>query len=478
MLSPAPEASEATSAAAPAPTPSAKAPFAADPAFTPQVAGASTGRVPSLDSMELVPASKPMGPFARKTPDPVDPILNMVRSHDAAVRRTGLDALQEQRSSMSREQAHRLLWAAGGDLPEVDDEEIPVAEAILVAAQPWVSEGDVELLRSLHPRLPAGARSVALTLLAAIGTREAAIAWAEALERHGPGSHFGTRQSRPWADALAHGDVFFPALLDAGLPTSALEEILLLAGRFLEGDAFPPEALDSLQHAVVELWDETAEEVEEVLGGPAWGWSDRAKSLRRRASLLLDLMRFLSDGETAPALARGLASQDPRLRLFAIRASLLRGVTLGEDDVAPAAESPETRAMLYGFLKQARKASLMPRTWRSQRAMAEADLAGWLSSSTELGHPPDAIESAHVVTIEDADAGPVDWHLLRFRSGAPDWKARGWMVGVSGPWVRKDGPGGRAGGDTFSTYAPWQDRSPEEHAAALREVTDEWSGGD
>jgi hypothetical protein len=316
-----------------------------------------------------------------------------------------------------------------------------------------------------------------MALLASIGTREAAVAWAGCLEQHGGGSRFSSRQSRAWSDALEHGDVFFPTLLEAGLQAGALEEILLLSLHFLQGDAFPEAATEALEHAVVELWEETEDELATALEGPSWGWTERARSLRRRAGILLDLMGFQADEESGAALQTALGSADPRVRLYAVRARLRRGGPLTAADVLPIADSPETRRSLYDFLKPAKKVSLMPRGRRTQKAMAEADMVRWLGFSTELGHPPDALEAMHVVTLEDPAAGPIDWHILRFRSDALDWADKGWMVGVSGPWVRKEGPAGRARGDTLSTYEAWTDRTPEQHAASVRELTDEWQPG-
>lgn len=438
-------------------------------------APATTDRVPSLDSMELVPSARPVGPFARKAPDPVDPILTQLRDRDPAVRRAGLNALREQRDSMSREQARRLLEAAGGDLPEVDDDEIPVAEAILLAAQSWVADEDVEVLRAVYPRLPNGARGQALVLLASIGSRDAAQAWAECLRRHGGGSQLGTRQSQPWSLALEHGDVFFPALLEADLHAAALEEVLLLALRFLEGEAFPNEGRESLEHAVVELWEESHEELVDALEGPAWSWTERARSLRRRAGILLDLMGYLRDDETAASLTEGVTLQDPRLRLFALLSSLRRGRDVTAEDVAPVAASAETRRALYDFLKPAKKLSLMPRASRTQKAMAEADLARVLAFPGELGHAPDAIEAMATVTIDDPEQGKVDWHVIRFQSGAPAWADKGWMQGISGPWVRTDGPAGQARGDTSSSYAPWTEQSDAELAQAVQDFTAAWT---
>jgi len=69
----------------------------------------------------------------------------------------------------------------------------------------------------------------------------------------------------------------------------------------------------------------------------------------------------------------------------------------------------------------------------------EAMLARWLAEVTELGQAPDEIE---FVTTRSGPRSPqrpgtdAVVYLYRFRLHAPHWSsARGWMIGLSGPWT-------------------------------------------
>ena len=144
------------------------------------------------------------------------------------------------------------------------------------------------------------------------------------------------------------------------------------------------------------------------------------------------------------------------------------------EQVKTLAADPLARAAVYRLLKDARKVSLIPRRHRTQKAMAEADLVVWLTDS-RLGRPPQAIEQVAVHTLEGPD-GPMDWYLFRFRSERRSLVQHGWMAGVSGPWVRSEGPGGRPRGDTGSDFEPWADMTDEQHAGSVKELMDVWSG--
>ena len=76
------------------------------------------------------------------------------------------------------------------------------------------------------------------------------------------------------------------------------------------------------------------------------------------------------------------------------------------------------------------------------------------------------VEATHV---------PGLYYLFRFRSAAPHWAARyGWLVGVSGPFVRKDQPTIQALGDTFSAFTPWDRKTLAEHVEDVRELMKTW----
>lgn len=158
--------------------------------------------------------------------------------------------------------------------------------------------------------------------------------------------------------------------------------------------------------------------------------------------------------------------------LAPVRAALAQGKAPPPDQVEALAADPLTRLAVYRALKDARSVSLIPRKHRSQKAMAEADLAMWLQDS-RLGARPDAIELVETFTRQTAD-GDADWYLFRFRSDRRDFEKRGWMAGVSGPWIRSEGPGGGAHGDSGSDFEPWSAASDEEREAAVREVMEAW----
>lgn len=394
--------------------------------------------------------------------DPVDALLQQLRSSDAAEQIEGLDGLDGLR--LDRDGALRVLWAAGGELPLGPDPDVPIAQRLLEAAEPWLAEDDVGLLRSIYPRLPDGGRRVALRLLGGLGTEAAAGAWAESLARHG--GVLGSSQTRGWNNSLAHGAALFPTALDGDLSLRSTRALLLLALHYLEEGALPEHALPALRNATRRLWRQVAEELGEGRSDEPWRWSDDYVAARRAGGLALDLAGRFEDAASAKLVRAALTSVDPRIRLLAVSAALRRGLELSAEDVGPAGDAPETRRELYLLLRGAKKSSLMPRAQRSQEAMAEADLARWLARADALGHPPDAIEAVDVVTD-----GGVDWHLFRFRSGSPRWADAGWMAGVSGPWTRKDGPAGTPAGGTTSAFSSWDDQSAEAHLAELRDAS-------
>jgi len=100
----------------------------------------------------------------------------------------------------------------------------------------------------------------------------------------------------------------------------------------------------------------------------------------------------------------------------------------------------------------------------------------WLVYPTELGRVPDQIELKKVVSVDAGGTdGVLDYYLFRFRTLPPHWAAKnGWMAGVAGPFLQKDGPTTEAQGDTFSEFERWDSRTPEEHVGDVRELLEDW----
>lgn len=49
-----------------------------------------------------------------------------------------------------------------------------------------------------------------------------------------------------------------------------------------------------------------------------------------------------------------------------------------------------------------------------------------------------------------------------------------WYAGVSGPYRKQDAPHRDPMGDTFSTFEPWDSKTPKEHIQDVMDLLDEW----
>jgi hypothetical protein len=210
--------------------------------------------------------------------------------------------------------------------------------------------------------------------------------------------------------------------------------------------------------------------------GTAWLWEEEYAEPRSLGALLLDLLGYLPGAETEEVLKRALTFTDPRLLCFAAVSLLRRGWEVPPQKLAGIAASAETRNMLHDQLHALNQRALFPEHFRTQPAFAEADMVNWLIFPTELGRAPDEIELMQVIS---ADAGPpegeIDWYLFRFRTHDTESPAESpWLAGVSGPYRRKDGPTTEAGGDTFSSFEPWDSKPPEAHVGDVRQLLRDW----
>jgi len=137
-------------------------------------------------------------------------------------------------------------------------------------------------------------------------------------------------------------------------------------------------------------------------------------------------------------LLRMLASADPRVAALAAARLLAAEVVLPPERIALIARDPLARADLHDGLERRGALDALDGIV-DDLDVHEAMLARWLSEVTELGQPPDEIE---FITTRRGPSSPdrpgkdALVHLYRFRLHAPHWSsARGWMVGLSGPWT-------------------------------------------
>ncbi len=159
------------------------------------------------------------------------------------------------------------------------------------------------------------------------------------------------------------------------------------------------------------------------------------------------------------------AEDEAAAHLEELRVALESGKAPRAEVVEALAADPITRRPIYLVLKAEKKASLIPQKLRTRKAMAEADFVNWVVDS-DLGAPPDAVEEVEVVS-----EGGWDWYLYRFEAGD-----RGPMAGASGPWKRKEGPGGEPRGQTGSDLTAWNDAGARGWVRSLVEGFDPKKG--
>lgn len=102
-----------------------------------------------------------------------------------------------------------------------------------------------------------------------------------------------------------------------------------------------------------------------------------------------------------------------------------------------------------------------------QAPIALDDMTGWLAYPTELGQQPDEIEHIRTIQVDTPD-GPADLFVFRFRTDDPHWAGRhGWMIGVSGPYLRSQQPSTLGLGYTFSRLTREDAMTMQEHVEDL-----------
>jgi hypothetical protein len=212
-------------------------------------------------------------------------------------------------------------------------------------------------------------------------------------------------------------------------------------------------------------------------GGVAWHWELEYHRCRWQAGVLLDLLGYVPDPEVIPILREAFDDfTDPRLRLYAVLSLLRQNESVAPGIVAEIAECPESRKWLFDGLQKLERFHLYPMSWRHQTALAESDLVNWLVHPRELGRAPDEIELMQVIPFDsETDAGWLDYYLFRYHVEGEHWAARlGWMVGVAGPFVRKEGPTVQALGDTHSNYRRWDEKPLDDHVGDVRQLMQAW----
>ncbi len=410
----------------------------------------------------------------------LEDLLDQLHSPDERTRERAVRRLARRgRVGFTPEQGVLVLKASSLPYPPrrdpADDTAVDLLRAALQVPFPEYLPHVVER----YPHWRRRARAEALRLLMRIDDRRAAEAVMKIVRRHARAGLVPALPAGLYAHAPQHADVFFPELLDyldvprLGFSTAAL------ALSFAGAHQLEPGLLVPAADAILALYVKRRDKLlpEQRAEGVAWRWEPAYHRRRWQAGVLLDLLGHAPTPAVEAELRRAVAGYtDPRLRLYALLSLLRHDRDVDPSAAAEVAADPEARKWLFDGLQKLERTRLYPAEYRNQAALAESDLVNWLLDPTELGRAPDESELVQAVPFDTGtDAGWADYYLFRFRTDPPHWAARyGWLVGVSGPFLRKDQPTIQALGDTFSAFTPWDRKPLAGHVEDVRELMKTW----
>ncbi len=194
--------------------------------------------------------------------------------------------------------------------------------------------------------------------------------------------------------------------------------------------------------------------------------SDYGRRHRESIDCVARLVDRLTEVDRRDTLHRMLASADPRISAMGATRLLALGAPLAPERLELIARDSVARADLYDGLRRGGDLAVLHDVV-DQVEVHEAMLARWLSEVTELGRAPDEMEHLGTrmgpASPERTGDGSV-LHLYRFRLRSPHWSsARGWMIGLAGPWVG-------------SCYASEDEHDLDGHVEAIRTSLTTWPG--
>ncbi|MCW3071131.1 MAG: hypothetical protein JWO44_1021 [Bacteroidetes bacterium] len=271
-------------------------------------------------------------------------------------------------------------------------------------------------------------------------------------------------------------DVIFPRLLELLKVETLDSDVMALLLNYIDAGQLDPANFKKYVPQFMALSKKNRAIVEKQEAQDIDLWEDDAyQSAYFKAGLVADLLGYFKEGNVTAELKAYLTVKNIKLKMFAVNSLIRQDQKLDDEVINSIAADAESRNWFYDNLVSQGKEELFPSNYKTQEAFAESNMVNWLIYPTELGRAPDAIELMKVVETESNDPaeGVVEFYLYRFKSDHPDWQKDGWMAGVAGYFLKKDKPSTNVYGYTFSTFEKWDDKTPDEHVAEIRELLKE-----
>lgn len=153
---------------------------------------------------------------------------------------------------------------------------------------------------------------------------------------------------------------------------------------------------------------------------------------------LCDSLALIGQPRVTPCLHQALALGHRRLRTEAAAALVRLGDDAGLDVLVEMAAEPAARCRALAYLAELDHIDRVDDLYRSPRALAEGQLAAWLTERAGLGLAPSQIEYLDERRLRwPGYEEPVDCYLFRFVYHLPGGELTG--IGIAGPivyWIR------------------------------------------
>jgi hypothetical protein len=404
-----------------------------------------------------------------------DHILESLWNKDEKTRETGMKDLEEFQKDVKDpglDVGLKALRAAARPYPfknpMAGDVSAQLVSVVTAAPRPEY----VPIVIELFDKFSDDAKGRAQVVLTELESREAAEACMTIIRSHAPTGKLPSLSLERLVSKPRHTDVFFPEILKYATNANLASDIYRLCLAYCEADLLRPEGLAPYTAAVVKSYGDVAGKLRpaQMDRGIGWMWDDAYQESRHHAALLIDLLGYFPAEQVEAPLREALDYQDPRLKHFAVISLLRLGKAVDRKHVKDVARHAEMRNWHYGALNRLGQSALFPNQYRTQKAFAEAEMVNWLVYPTELNRAPHEIELMKVISVDTGSSnGTCDYYLFRFRTAEPHWAAKnGWMAGIAGPFAQKDQPTTDALGDTFSTFAKWDAKTPDDHVNEIR----------
>lgn len=196
-----------------------------------------------------------------------------------------------------------------------------------------------------------------------------------------------------------------------------------------------------------------------------WIWNDYFYLIRRqKVGILLGLLGFIDSKKSIDELEYTLSHMvDNKLKLYSALSLIRLNQRVPQNELLSIAQDDETRGILFSLLKLMNKHDLFPGKYKTQEFLAKSDMVLWLIRKEEFSRTPDEIELLKIFTFSYAEIGDADYYLWKFRSGNENLVDYGWMVGLSGPFLKSEEPTEVSRGYTYSAFLGLDEKTIDEH---------------